>query len=640
MLDGSYHFFFQVKPLPARVKYRTYSPTTLTNAYLAVKEGGSSVRKASKQFCIPMQTLRDRTSGRIDPDCVTTGRPPMFSSEEEVKIVEHLKAVSSYGYGYTRSEVALIASDYAVQLNKRSTTDPPLTRRWLDGFFQRWPELKVLRPRALEFVRAKSASEEVVMKYFENLSETVNKYDLHDKPHLIFNIDEKGISPNHTPPSIVGHRDFQPPAVTTGKSATTTVIGSGSASGVAIPPYFVFAGKRWNDDLLKGGSPGVGGTVSETGWSNSDIFRTYLEDHFLKYVPVHDQHPLLILLDGHSTHVSIGLVEWARARNIILFILPAHCSHILQPLDVACFGPFQRIFNNEIHKQLRTSSCVITRYNLCEIASKVYSLALCAENLRSGFRKTGIFPLDSSVVDKHHFLPAEILRSTPPEPENDIHMNSDPDAQPGITEPSHAPEVLVPSDPSVPSDKNEISSPEKENFFDMKLNSIRQVKSENKKRKRKSVSKITSGKPITEAPVFDLIREYESGKKISQPKKKITTEKDQQIRKPKNKMSQPNKSKKQASPQAGPSHINIDSDSDLLSTDESEIDETEKCCVCSKYTPDQVRNSLDIKFTKWVQCANTECKHWVHLIYCTPLRAVRRDTVFYCTHCPEDPPEE
>ena len=190
----------------------------------------------------------------------------------------------------------------------------------------------------------------------------------------------------------------------------------------------------------------------------------------------------------------------------------------------------------------------------------------------------------------------------------------------------------------MPSDKTEISSPEKENFFDIKLNSIRKVKSENKKRERKSVSKIRSGKPITEAPVFDLIREYESGKKISQQKKKITTEKDQQIRKPKNKMSQPNKSKKQASPQAGPSHINIDSDSDLLSTDESEIDETEKCCVCSKYTPDQVRNSLDIKFTKWVQCANTECKHWVHLMYCTPLRAVRRDTVFYCTHCPEDPP--
>ena len=74
-------------------------------------------------------------------------------------------------------------------------------------------------------------------------------------------------------------------------------------------------------------------------------------------------------------------------------------------------------------------------------------------------------------------------------------------------------------------------------------------------------------------------------------------------------MSQPNKSKKQASPQAGPSHINIDSDSDLLSTDESEIDEPEKCYVCSKYTSCQVGNSLDIKFTKWVLCANAESEH-------------------------------
>ena len=76
------------------MKYGSYLLTTLTNAYLAVKEGASSVRKASKQFCIAMQTLRDRTSGRIDPDYVTTGRPSMFSSEEEVKLVEHLKAVS------------------------------------------------------------------------------------------------------------------------------------------------------------------------------------------------------------------------------------------------------------------------------------------------------------------------------------------------------------------------------------------------------------------------------------------------------------------------------------------------------------------------------------------------------------------
>jgi hypothetical protein len=49
-----------------------------------------------------------------------------------------------------------------------------------------------------------------------------------------------------------------------------------------------------------------------------------------------------LLMDGHSTHISVGLLEWAKSMNIVIFILPAHTSHLLQPLDVACFGPVQQ----------------------------------------------------------------------------------------------------------------------------------------------------------------------------------------------------------------------------------------------------------------------------------------------------------
>ena len=36
---------------------------------------------------------------------------------------------------------------------------------------------------------------------------------------------------------------------------------------------------------MEGATAGANGTVSETGWSNGLIFREYLENHFLKYVP-------------------------------------------------------------------------------------------------------------------------------------------------------------------------------------------------------------------------------------------------------------------------------------------------------------------------------------------------------------------
>jgi len=103
--------------------------------------------------------------------------------------------------------------------------------------------------------------------------------------------------------------------------------------------------------------PGAAGTMSDSGWSNTEVFHKYLTEHFTKFIPQRQpgQH-LLLLLDGHKSHVSIELVEWAKRQNIVLFVLPAHTSHVHQPLDVACYGPFQNIYNNLCHKMNREST--------------------------------------------------------------------------------------------------------------------------------------------------------------------------------------------------------------------------------------------------------------------------------------------
>jgi hypothetical protein len=49
----------------------------------------------------------------------------------------------------------------------------------------------------------------------------------------------------------------------------------------------------------------------------------------------------------------------------------------------------------------------ITRYDVCSIASKVYSKALSAENLHAAFRKTGIYPFDPSGISNECVKPAE-----------------------------------------------------------------------------------------------------------------------------------------------------------------------------------------------------------------------------------------
>ena len=91
-----------------------------------------------------------------------------------------------------------------------------------------------MKPKGLEKVRAKSASASVVYEYFQELELTLDKYNLRNKPHLIFNVDEKGVMQNHTPPAVGAGTDFHPPSVVLQKGHTTTIIGCGSASGVHV----------------------------------------------------------------------------------------------------------------------------------------------------------------------------------------------------------------------------------------------------------------------------------------------------------------------------------------------------------------------------------------------------------------------
>ena len=125
------------------------------------------------------------------------------------------------------------------------------------------------------------------------------------------------------------------------------------------------------------------------------------------------------------------LIDWAKEHNIVLYVLPAHTSHALQPLDIGCFGPFQRIYNTQCHKFIRDNpSSKITMYNVCSLACKAYIHALSPENSNVSFKKARIYPFDPSAADHSHFVPATVFQSTnsdhqPAQHDNDL-LNNQP----------------------------------------------------------------------------------------------------------------------------------------------------------------------------------------------------------------------
>jgi len=127
-----------------------------------------------------------------------------------------------------------------------------------------------------------------------------------------------------------------------------------NALGNTIPPFMVFPRVYFKVHMLKGAPPGTAGSAHPSGWMTSVNFVSYLK-HFIKYSHCALDQPVLLILDNHESHVSLDSIDPCKANGIVLLTIPPHCSHRLQPLDVAVHGPLKRYYSNACTSWLHTN---------------------------------------------------------------------------------------------------------------------------------------------------------------------------------------------------------------------------------------------------------------------------------------------
>ena len=67
------------------------------------------------------------------------------------------------------------------------------------------------------------------------------------------------------------------------------------------------------------------------------------------------------MLDGHESHHSVQFEQYCKNNNIITLCMPAHSSHILQPLDVGCFGPLKKAYGKQVELKIKAGTTYITK---------------------------------------------------------------------------------------------------------------------------------------------------------------------------------------------------------------------------------------------------------------------------------------
>ena len=94
---------------------------------------------------------------------------------------------------------------------------------------------------------------------------------------------------------------------------------------------------------------------------NQELFAEWFLHHFLEHVA--SSRPLMLLLDGHSSHYSLELVKLAAAHNVVMFCLPPHTTANTQPLNTSCFKPLKTSWSDVCLKYLFANpGWVITKF--------------------------------------------------------------------------------------------------------------------------------------------------------------------------------------------------------------------------------------------------------------------------------------
>lgn len=130
-------------------------------------------------------------------------------------------------------------------------------------------------------------------------------HSIQKSPNQIYNMDETGMPLSPHTPNIVTQNGQKSTIQDFRKKEQITIIACANAAGQAIPPMIIFEGKYLNHEWTIGKVPGTTYGMSEKGWTDQELFMFWLK-HFITHAV--SVQPLLLLLDGHSSHFELSSI--------------------------------------------------------------------------------------------------------------------------------------------------------------------------------------------------------------------------------------------------------------------------------------------------------------------------------------------
>lgn len=130
---------------------------------------------------IPYHTLRNRFLGFTRPYRQAYGSQQLLAPEAERVLVDWIHFYSDTSHPLSRR---------TIRKKAQCICGKKPSKGWIRSFLLRWPEIKLGKPSGLDPKRAQAFNRPVVGRYFKQLDDLVEKYDV--PMENLYNMDEKG----------------------------------------------------------------------------------------------------------------------------------------------------------------------------------------------------------------------------------------------------------------------------------------------------------------------------------------------------------------------------------------------------------------------------------------------------------------
>lgn len=378
--------------------YRNYSTECVTKAIDEVTKKKKSLKSTAKKYNIPLGTLYNKVHGR-HKNC--SGGQTRLSAACESLLAAIILTLAEWMVPIGSAEVRALVRDY---LDKKLPKGQELFKHntpgidWVQSFMKRH-NLTKRKATNVNRYRAK-VTPPVVKSYFEYLGE-----ELHGlPPSNVFNYDETNLTDDPGSQIVIVSRGAKrveriSPAEF---KAGTSVMFCGNAAGLYLPPMVVYKCRTENvyEGWRTGGPAGALYESTQSGWFNMRCFGEWFFGVFLPHVQsVESDHAFALIGDNLPSHFSADVITATLQHNIRFITMPAASTHLCQPLDVAVFRTLKVMWRDILTRWRRSTRRLGAVSKVC-FPGLLAELCATLEprHLVSGFKASGIYPLDASQV--------------------------------------------------------------------------------------------------------------------------------------------------------------------------------------------------------------------------------------------------